>query len=116
MRRMGMVLTISSTGAPSIISVPISPGAMQLTVISRLASSTASALVAPTMPAFAAQSRERRLGAGAIAAIMSDDGEAVAGEAHRDGATDSLAGAGDKDGSAHDPSMPVAAESCSGSG
>ena len=51
----GIAFRISSIGTcSSTMSVSISPGATQLTVICRLASSTASALVAPMMPAFAA--------------------------------------------------------------
>jgi hypothetical protein len=46
---------MSSVGVcSSIMSVAIRPGATQLTVILRFASSSASALVAPMMPAFAA--------------------------------------------------------------
>ena len=62
--------SISSSGTPSIISVSISPGATQLTVMSRLASSSASALVAPMiaglggavvhLAAIAHEARDRR--------------------------------------------------------
>ena len=45
---------IMSSGASLIISVSITPGAMQFTVIFRLANSTASAFVAPMIPALEA--------------------------------------------------------------
>ena len=54
-RCIGISFRISSSGTcSSTMSVSISPGATQLTVIWRFASSTASALVAPMMPALAA--------------------------------------------------------------
>ncbi|MNY28637.1 hypothetical protein D3C86_1626230 [compost metagenome] len=54
MRRAGIIFSASSRTCSSTISVSISPGATQLTVMWRLASSMASALVAPMMPALAA--------------------------------------------------------------
>lgn len=52
MRCAGTAFRISSTGTwASIMSVSIRPGATQLTVIWRLASSTARALAAPIRPA-----------------------------------------------------------------
>ncbi len=53
-RPSGISFSISSSGAACVISVSMRPGATQFTVISRLASSSASAYVAPMMPAFAA--------------------------------------------------------------
>ena len=50
-RLMGMVCMIISMGASFIMSVSINPGAMQFTVIERLASSVARAFVAPMIPA-----------------------------------------------------------------
>ena len=52
-RLIGMVCMIISMGASFIMSVSINPGAMQFTVIERLASSVARAFVAPMIPAFA---------------------------------------------------------------
>src|SRR5690606_7326230 len=53
-RPAGIIFRACSTTCGSSISVSISPGATQLTVMRRLASSSASALVAPMMPALAA--------------------------------------------------------------
>src|SRR5450830_815656 len=53
-RRAGISLSTSSIGKSCVMSVSIRPGATQLTVMLRLASSSASALVAPMMPALAA--------------------------------------------------------------
>ena len=49
-----VIAACSAASSISIMPVSISPGAMQLTVILRFASSVASALVAPMIPAFAA--------------------------------------------------------------
>ena len=54
-RRMGIAFIASSAKIPSVISVSITPGATQLTVMPRFASSIASAFDAPMMPAFAAE-------------------------------------------------------------
>src|SRR5262249_3060217 len=53
-RCIGISFSISSSGASSSMSVATGPGATQFTVISRDASSTASALAAPISPALAA--------------------------------------------------------------
>ena len=50
-RPIGTILSASSTGASWIMSVRMRPGATQLTVMPRPASYTASALVAPMIPA-----------------------------------------------------------------
>jgi hypothetical protein len=54
-RCIGIIGSTMSIGRPSIISVSITPGATQFTVIFRFASSFESAFVAPMMPAFAAE-------------------------------------------------------------
>lgn len=54
MRRMGIIARACSSTSSLTISVSIRPGATQLTVMSRLASSMASDLVAAITPALAA--------------------------------------------------------------
>lgn len=54
-RRIGIAFKASSAKIPSVISVSITPGATQLTVMPRRASSTARAFAAPMSPALAAE-------------------------------------------------------------